>query len=31
MLNLAAEFGTDIKVTVKPGMHPENYTILQQS
>ena len=31
MMNLAAEFGTDIKVTVKPGMHPENYTILQQS
>lgn len=30
MMNLAAEFGTDIKVTVKPGMHPENYTILQQ-
>ena len=31
MMNLAAEFGTDIKVTVKPGMHTENYTILQQS
>ena len=31
MMNLAAEFGTDIKVTAKPGMHPENYSILQQS
>ncbi|MCH3959171.1 MAG: Rne/Rng family ribonuclease [Selenomonas sp.] len=31
MMNLAAEFGTDIKVTVKPGLHPENYSILQQS
>ncbi len=31
MMNLAAEYGTDIKVTVVPGMHPENYTILQQS
>jgi ribonuclease G len=31
MMNLAAEFGTDIKVTVKPGMHPENYSILQQN
>ncbi|MBE6073372.1 MAG: Rne/Rng family ribonuclease [Selenomonas ruminantium] len=31
MMNLAAEFGTDIKVTVKPGMHPESYSILQQS
>ena len=31
MMNLAAEFGTDIKVTVKPGMHPEQYSILQQS
>ena len=31
MMDLAAEFGTDIKVTVKPGMHPENYSILQQS
>lgn len=30
MMNLAAEFGTDIKVTTVPGMHPENYTILQQ-
>lgn len=29
MMNLAAEFGTDIKVTAVPGMHPENYTILQ--
>ena len=31
MMNLAAEFGTDIKVTIKDGMHPENYSILQQS
>lgn len=30
MLNLAAEYGTDIRITVKPGMHPENYSILQQ-
>lgn len=31
MMNLAAEFGTDIKVIIKPGIHPENYSILQQS
>lgn len=31
MMNVAAEFGTDIKVTVNPAMHPENYSILQQS
>lgn len=31
MMNLAAEFGTDIKVVVRPGIHPETYTILQQS
>lgn len=31
MMNVAAEFGTDIKVTAKPGMHPESYAILQQS
>ncbi|WP_294158023.1 Rne/Rng family ribonuclease [uncultured Selenomonas sp.] len=30
MMNLAAEFGTDIKVIVQPGIHPETYTILQQ-
>ena len=30
MMNLAAQYGTDIKVTAKPGMHPENYAILQQ-
>ncbi len=30
LVNLAAEYGTDIKVTVRPGMHPENYSILQQ-
>ncbi len=31
MMNLAAEFGTDIKVVTRPGIHPETYTILQQS
>ncbi|MCI6752263.1 MAG: ribonuclease E/G, partial [Selenomonas bovis] len=31
MMNLAAEYGTDIKVVVRPGIHPENYAILQQS
>ena len=31
LMNLAAEFGMDIKVTAAPGMHPENYSILQQS
>ena len=31
MMNLAAEFGADIKVTIKPGLHPESYSILQQS
>ena len=31
MMNLAAEFGTDIKVTTRPGIHPETYTILRQS
>ena len=31
MMNLAAEFGTDIKVVVQPGIHPETYTILQQA
>lgn len=31
MMNVAAEFGTDIKITAKPGMHPESYSILQQS
>ena len=30
LLNLAAEFGTDIKVKANAGMHPEAYTILQQ-
>jgi ribonuclease G len=30
MMELAAEFGTDIKVVVKPGIHPENYSILSQ-
>ena len=30
LVNLAAEYGTDIKVTVRPDMHPENYSILQQ-
>lgn len=31
MMNLAAEFGTDIKVVIRPGIHPETYTILQQT
>ena len=31
LMDLAAEFGMDIRVTAKPGMHPENYSILQQS
>ena len=31
LMNLAAEFAMDIKVTATPGMHPENYAILQQS
>ena len=30
MMNLAAQYGTDIKVTAKAGMHPENYAIAQQ-
>lgn len=30
MMNLAAQYGTDIKVTAKPGMHPENYAVSQQ-
>jgi len=30
LVNLAAQYGTDIKVTVRPDMHPENYAILQQ-
>ena len=30
LMNLAAEFGTDIQVTIQPGIHPETYTILQQ-
>ena len=29
LMNLAAEFGMDIKVTAMPGMHPENYSILK--
>ncbi|MBP3780133.1 MAG: Rne/Rng family ribonuclease [Selenomonas sp.] len=29
LMNLAAEFGMDIKVTATPGMHPENYSILK--
>ena len=31
LMNLAAEFAMDIKVTATPGMHPENYVILQNS
>ena len=31
LMNLAAEFAMDIKVTAVPGMHPENYAILQQN
>ena len=31
LMNLAAEFAMDIKVTAAPGMHPENYSILQQN
>lgn len=31
MMNVAAEFGTDIKITVNQGMHPEHYSILQQN
>ena len=31
LMDLAAEFGMDIRVTAKPGMHPENDSILQQS
>lgn len=30
LTDLAAEYGLDIKVHVKPDMHPESYTILQQ-
>ena len=31
LLNLAAKYGTDIKVTAKPDLHPEMYSILSQS
>ncbi len=30
LMNLAAEFSMDIKVTVKAGIHPESYAIMQQ-
>ena len=31
LMNLSAEFGLDLKVTARPEMHPESYSIMQQS